>query len=156
MLGSRKGGIGVSGATTLISRDTVIVGDIHFSGNLDVEGLVQGNIVAEPDREACARVIDKGRVEGDIHAPVVVINGSIEGDVHSSVHLELASRARVQGNVFYSLVEMAVGAQINGSLQHVVAPTEAEQSKSQSPGVTVVGVGELVAVKQAASESGKS
>ena len=47
MLGSKKGGIGVSGGTTLISRDTVVIGEIHFSGNLDVEGLVKGNIVAK-------------------------------------------------------------------------------------------------------------
>jgi cytoskeletal protein CcmA (bactofilin family) len=121
MLGSKKGGVGVSGGTTIISRDTVVVGDIHFSGNLDVEGLVQGNIVAKPDSDACVRVVDKGRVEGDISAPSVVVNGSIQGDVHSSAHLELASRAQVEGNVFYTLVEMAAGSAVNGSLQHVAS-----------------------------------
>jgi cytoskeletal protein CcmA (bactofilin family) len=125
MLGSKKGGVGVSGGTTIISRDTVIVGDIHFSGNLDVEGLVQGNIVAKPDSDACVRVIDKGRIEGDISAPSVVINGSIKGDVHSSAHLELASRAQVEGNVFYTLVEMAAGSAVNGSLQHVASADQA-------------------------------
>ena len=132
MLGSKKVGIGVSGGTTLISRDTIIVGDIHFSGNLDVEGLVQGNIVAKPDKDACVRVVEKGRVEGDISAPKVVVNGSIEGDVHAAAHLELAAKARVQGNVFYTLVAMTVGSEVNGSLQHVVAPAEANKSKSRS------------------------
>ena len=42
MLGSKNS----SGGTTLISRDTVVVGDLHFTGSLDVEGLVQGNIIA--------------------------------------------------------------------------------------------------------------
>jgi cytoskeletal protein CcmA (bactofilin family) len=141
MLGSKKGGVSVSGATTLISRDTVIVGDIHFSGNLDVEGLVQGNIVAKKDSDACVRVVDKGRVEGDISAPSVIVNGTIEGDVHSSKHLELATRAKVQGNVYYTLVEMAAGSEVNGSLQHVETASESGKTTVIDPTVVVTEVG---------------
>ena len=66
MWGSKKN-VAVAGATTLISSDTVVVGDLRFSGNLDVEGLVQGNIVAHPDKEALLRIIGKGRVDGNVH-----------------------------------------------------------------------------------------
>lgn len=119
MLGSRKRGASAPGATTLVSRDTVIAGDIHFGGNLDVEGLVKGNIIADPGKEALVRVLDKGCVEGEIHAPCVIISGTVEGDVHSSKHLELAARGRVQGNVYYTLLEMAAGSEVNGRLTHV-------------------------------------
>ena len=44
MLGSKKSAFSVSGSTTLISPDTVVHGDLHFSGNLDIEGLVQGKL----------------------------------------------------------------------------------------------------------------
>lgn len=118
MLGSKKSGFSVSGSTTLVSQDTVIVGDVRFSGNLDIEGLVQGNIVAEPGKDALVRLIGKGRVEGDIRAPCIIINGEVVGDVHSNKQLELASKARVKGNVFYTLVEMAAGSEVNGSLTH--------------------------------------
>ena len=140
MLGSKKGAIGVAGGTTLISRDTVIMGDIHFSGNLDIEGLVQGNIVAQPGKDALVRVVGNGRVEGEIRAPSVIINGMVQGDVHSSKHLELAAKGRVQGNVFYTLVEMAAGSEVNGSLTHVV---EAEPTKGTEPdpGVEVIEAG---------------
>ena len=141
MLGSKKSGMGVSGGTTLISRDTVIVGEVHFSGNLDVEGLVQGNIVAKPEKDACVRVVDRGRVEGDIYAPAVVINGSVEGDVHSSQHLELASKARVQ---------------VNGSLQHVAATAEVAPAKPLELGVDVRGVSEIAALRQAGGDPKKS
>ena len=155
MLGSKKGGVGVSGGTTLLSRDTIIVGDIHFSGNLDVEGLVQGNIVAKPDTEACVRVVDKGRVEGDISAPSVIVNGSIEGDVHSGRHLELASKAQIQGNVFYNVVEMAVGAHVNGGLQHAVTPSEVEAPKASDPTVMVNEVEDFAFGKRVSSDPGK-
>jgi len=141
MLGSKKSAFSVSGGTTLISTDTVVVGDLHFSGNLDIEGLVQGNIVAQPGADALVRVVSKGRVEGEIRAPGVIINGTVQGDVHSSKHLELASRGRVQGNVFYALVEMAAGSEVNGSLTHVVA-ADPDREKAPDPGVEVAEAGE--------------
>jgi len=125
MLGSKKSAISVSGKTTLVSSDTVILGEVRFSGVLDVEGLVRGNIIAEPGKEALVRVVDKGRVEGEIRAPSVVINGSVQGDVYATRHLELAAKARIQGNVFYALVEMAAGAEVNGSLAHMADPEKA-------------------------------
>ena len=150
MLGNRKAGFGSSAGTTLVSRDTVIVGDIHFSGALDVEGTVQGNIIAKPDADAVVRVIDKGCVKGEIRVPEVIINGRVEGNVYSSKHLELAAKACVKGDVFYTLVEMAVGSEVNGSLQHVVEQSsdgakktdqaisiaEAKQDKKRSQSVS--------------------
>jgi cytoskeletal protein CcmA (bactofilin family) len=118
MLG-RKKTVSVSGGTTLISHETEIVGDILFYGNLDVEGLVQGNIVAHADKDAVIRIVGKGRVEGEIRVPNVIINGEVKGNVYATKHLELAPNSRVEGNVFYSQVEMAAGAEVNGSLTHM-------------------------------------
>lgn len=131
MLGNKKSGFGISGSTTLVSQDTVIVGDIHFSGNLDVEGLVQGNIIALPDKEAFVRIVHGGRVEGEIRVPSIVINGSVEGNVISSKHLELATNGQVHGDVFYTLVEMAAGSEVNGALKHIVDEGEAQTSTAQ-------------------------
>ncbi len=141
MLGSKKSTASVSGKTTLVSSDTVILGDIRFSGVLDVEGLVQGNIVAQPGKDALVRVVDKGRVEGEIRAPSVVINGIVEGNVHATRHLELASKARVQGNVFYTLVEMAAGAEVNGALAHV-AESDSAGAAQKEPAATGSGPGD--------------
>jgi cytoskeletal protein CcmA (bactofilin family) len=118
MLG-RKKTVSVSGGTTLISHETEIVGDILFYGNLDVEGLVQGNIVAHADKDAVIRIVGKGRVEGEIRVPNVIINGEVKGNVYATKHLELAPNSRVEGSVFYSQVEMAAGAEVNGSLAHM-------------------------------------
>ena len=138
MLRTRKSSFGSTGNTTLVSRETVIVGDVHFSGNLDIEGLVQGNIIAQSDKDAHVRVVHEGRVEGDIRAPTVVINGSVEGDVYSSSHLELASKASVHGNVFYTLVEMSAGSEVNGSLKHISEPSERDPATDFSVSVAQV------------------
>jgi len=135
MWGSKKN-IAVAGATTLISSDTVVVGDLRFSGNLDVEGLVQGNIVAHPDKEALLRIIGKGRVEGEIRVPSVVINGEVKGSVFASKQLDLAPRSRVDGNVYYNLVEMAAGAEVNGSLTHMTDSGEDCSPSEHKPAQT--------------------
>ena len=145
MLGNKEKGstFSSSGSTTLISRDTEVIGDIKFGGNLDIEGTVRGNIVAESGKDAVVRVVDKGVVEGEIRAPSVIINGTIHGDVHSSKHLELAAKARVEGNVEYTLVEMAIGAEVNGSLKHTSDATAGEsnarrQAKVDAPSPAAV------------------
>lgn len=105
-----------SGGTTLISKSTELIGDVSFSGNLEIEGKIRGNIHAEEGSGARIRIMDQGLVEGEIHVPVVVVNGVVNGDVYSSKHIELAAKAQVNGNVHYSLIEMVKGAQVNGSL----------------------------------------
>ena len=135
MLGSKdkgKGGFSSSNATTLISHDTEIIGDVNFAGNLDIEGTIRGNVTAVSGKDAVIRIVEKGMVEGEIRAPSVIINGTVKGDVYSSKHLELAARARVQGNVEYTLVEMAVGAEVNGGLRHASDATAKEPGKEKS------------------------
>lgn len=122
-----------SGSTTLISKSTELVGDIHFNGNLEIEGRVRGNIYAEEGSDARVRIMEKGLVEGEISVPTIVINGAVHGDVHSSKHVELAAKAAVQGNVHYNMIEMVKGAQVNGSLLYSgkgakSAPVEAEST----------------------------
>ena len=107
-----------AGNTTLIAGGTHVVGDIHFSGNLEVEGQVTGNIVAEEDASARVRILPEGRITGDIRVPVVIINGYIEGDIYSSSLVELADKAVVEGNLHYTLIEIEKGAQVNGNFVH--------------------------------------
>lgn len=103
-------------ATTLISKGAEIVGDIHFTGDLEIQGVIKGNILAKAEGGASVRLVDGGRVEGEIHAPKVVINGKVQGDVFCADYIELAAKACVEGNVHYKLIEMVKGAQVNGRL----------------------------------------
>lgn len=110
------------GRTTMIAVGTEIHGDIIFDGGLLIEGVVHGNVRAKPDSEALLRIAEGGEVYGEISAPNVVINGRVCGDVYSSEHVELAAKAIVNGNVNYSLIEMVMGAEVNGALVHLRDP----------------------------------
>jgi len=125
MFGSEKGRVSKpSGAAmeTLIGPHVVIRGDVHFSGGLYIEGKVHGSVVADDDSDAVLTVSENGVIEGEVRAPVVVVNGQLKGDVHARERIELASNARVEGNIFYRVVEMAAGAMITGRLIHGEAP----------------------------------
>jgi cytoskeletal protein CcmA (bactofilin family) len=101
---------------TLISRATKVIGDLHFTGELQLEGRVTGNIIAEDEKDAKVVIADTGVVEGEIRAPVVIVNGKVLGNIYSSKHLELAAKGNVTGTVHYHSIEMVKGAQVNGSM----------------------------------------
>lgn len=103
---------------TLISVKTEITGDVKFTGGLHIDGVIKGNLVAEAGSGATVRISDKGRVEGQITAPRIIINGRVIGDVHASEHIELAKKAQVTGDVYYPAMEMVLGAEVNGKLHH--------------------------------------
>ena len=103
---------------TLVGRQTAINGDVYFTGGLHVEGKITGNVTSEADPKSILIISENGVIEGEVRVPNMVLNGTIAGDVYISERLELAPRASVTGNVFYNLLEMAVGAQVNGNLVH--------------------------------------
>ena len=106
---------------TLIGPQVTLHGDLVFSGGLYVEGRIHGKIIAEEGSKAILTLAEQGRIEGEVQAPIVVINGELQGDVHASERVELAARARVLGNAHYKVVEMRAGATLTGRLIHVDA-----------------------------------
>ena len=108
---------------TLISAKTEITGDVRFSGGLHVDGVIKGNLIADAGSSAVLRVSNKGRIDGEIHAPNIIINGHVNGDIHAAEYIELAKDARVVGDVYYKSMEMVLGASVNGQLKHQESDT---------------------------------
>lgn len=103
---------------TLIGAGTRIIGDVHFSGGFHVDGHIKGNVDAPPESGGTLSVSDSGVIEGGVAVPNVVLNGSVKGDILAHDRVELGATARVTGNVYYGLIEMEMGAEINGKLIH--------------------------------------
>jgi len=101
---------------TLIGQNTEIRGDVIFTGGLHVDGVIKGNVTAAQDGGSMLSLSDRGRIEGDVRVPNLVLNGTVVGDVHSGNHIELAPKSRISGNLYYKVMEMAGGAEVNGNL----------------------------------------
>lgn len=108
----------VSKIETLIGNTIVIRGDLIFSGGLHIDGKIIGNVIAEDGSNSMLVLSDHGSIEGEVRVPYVVLNGEVIGDVYATERVELSAKAQVNGNVFYNLLEMALGSQVNGNLVH--------------------------------------
>ncbi|MGD9385146.1 MAG: polymer-forming cytoskeletal protein [Thioalkalispiraceae bacterium] len=123
---------------SLIGQNSEIRGDVIFSGGLHVDGKVTGNVIAAEGEDSVLTLSERGTIEGEVKVPNVVVNGTVIGDVHALAHVELAAQARVHGNVYYSLIEMAMGAEVNGNLVHqadksvVAMPTKGTSQETSS------------------------
>ena len=119
MWGNRKRK--VTRIDSLIGQHTKIKGEVSFSGGLHIDGIIEGDIIALKDEDSSVLTLsEQGTIKGDIRVPNVIINGTVQGNVYAEEHTELALNARIIGNVYYNLIEMAMGAEVNGSLIHSV------------------------------------
>lgn len=130
MLGKKSGKDSQMVVDALIGSQVTIRGDVEFAGGLYVEGRVIGRLVAREGEKALLTVAENGIIEGEIVADTVIISGRLTGDVHASERIELTATARVDGNVHYSVVEMAAGAQLTGRLIHA---SQAEPARAAKP-----------------------
>ncbi len=103
---------------TLVGANSKVNGDLHFEGGCHVDGTVKGSVSADPDSNSALSISEDGGVEGGVSVPYVVLHGIVRGDVYANQRVELGPTARVIGNVYYNLIEMAIGAEINGKLVH--------------------------------------
>jgi len=103
---------------TLVGSNTRISGDLHFSGGCHVDGTINGSVTADPESQSALSISEEGNIDGGVTVPFVVLNGIVRGDVFANQRVELGPTARVIGNVYYNLIEMAIGAEINGKLVH--------------------------------------
>lgn len=106
---------------TLIGKGARVNGDVEFVGGLHLDGQVFGSVRSDGAREATLSVSDSGYIEGPVQAATVLLDGSVKGDIHARERVVLGATARVEGDVYYGIIEMAVGAQIIGKLVRLAA-----------------------------------
>ena len=107
---------------TLIGAETRINGDVEFAGGLHLDGYINGSVKGQLSADTFLSVSESGCIEGSVVAPSAILNGIVKGDIEAGDRVELGAKARVLGNVHYSVIETAVGAQINGKLIHRANP----------------------------------
>lgn len=101
---------------TLIGVKSELKGDIVFSGGLRIDGKVRGNITAKGDANSTLVLSEHAVITGNVTVPHIITNGSIKGNVRAAERIELQAKSEVVGDVYYKVIEMALGAVINGNL----------------------------------------
>ena len=101
---------------TLIAKSVKVHGGVEFAGGLHLDGQVAGGIRADPETPASLSVSHTGSIEGPVEVTDLVLHGTVRGDIVARGRVVLGASARVEGNVYYGVIEMTLGAQITGKL----------------------------------------
>ncbi len=110
-------------ALTIIAPGTRVVGEIHTSGVVKVEGVVSGMVQA--DRQVL--VARGGVVEGDIRSTEAIVGGRVEGGVSATDRLEVQAGACVKGDVNTRCLVVQEGGEVNG-LVNMTSPDGAAKA----------------------------
>jgi cytoskeletal protein CcmA (bactofilin family) len=121
---------------TLIGKASRVYGDLEFAGGLHLDGSIAGNVRANPVEGSSLSISEGGSIEGNVEAWNVMLNGTVRGDIVARGRMVLGATAQVQGNVYYGVIEMTLGAQIMGKLTRLSekgAATEPEARSAAEP-----------------------
>ena len=112
---------------TLIGKGVRVQGDIDFLGGMHLDGAVAGNVRSDQAPDSTLSVSESGSIEGSVEVPNVILQGQVRGDIRAAERVVLGATARVQGDVYYGVIEMTLGAQIMGKLVRIApaAPSPA-------------------------------
>jgi cytoskeletal protein CcmA (bactofilin family) len=104
---------------TLIGKAARVHGDIEFAGGLHLDGAIIGNVRSDRAPASTLSVSEGGSIEGMVEVPNVRLDGTVKGDIRAPGRVVLGATARVEGNLYYGVIEMTLGAQIMGKLTQV-------------------------------------
>ncbi|MFH1368071.1 MAG: polymer-forming cytoskeletal protein [Elusimicrobiota bacterium] len=96
---------------TIIGAETVFHGTIQSKNSIRIDGKLEGGI-----SEASGIIVgEKGQVQGDIAARIVIVGGKVTGNITASHNLEILPKAQVYGDVHCALLSIGEGATFEGN-----------------------------------------
>ncbi|RYF99174.1 MAG: polymer-forming cytoskeletal protein [Chitinophagaceae bacterium] len=98
------------GGASIIAAGTTLKGDITSSGDIRIDGTLQGNIICT------AKVVigANGVIEGDIAGQQADIMGKVNGTIKVKELLQLKGGSQVTGNIYSSKLQIEPTANFNG------------------------------------------
>ncbi|MDR0809152.1 MAG: polymer-forming cytoskeletal protein [Gemmobacter sp.] len=96
---------------SVLSSDLTVVGNLKTTGDIQVEGTVEGDI-----RAHLLTVGETATIRGEIVADDIVVNGRVIGRVRG-LKVRLTSTARVEGDIIHKTIAIESGAHFEGSVQ---------------------------------------
>ena len=104
---------------------TRIVGDITAPGTLEIQGRVEGRVVAD-----AVVVEEKGVVEGEVKAEAIGVKGTVSGHL-AGAQVRVHATAKLSGTVRYGTLMIESGAEITATCER--APAAAARAGAESP-----------------------
>jgi cytoskeletal protein CcmA (bactofilin family) len=110
-------------AASILSSDLHITGNLKTTGDINVEGTVEGDI-----RAHLLTVGESATIKGEVVADDVVVNGRVVGRVRG-LKVRLTATARVEGDIIHKTIAIESGAHFEGSVQRQDDPLNGGKGK---------------------------
>ncbi|WP_068116673.1 bactofilin family protein [Tropicimonas marinistellae] len=120
---------------SVLSSDLTITGNLKTTGDIQVEGTVEGDI-----RAHLLTIGENATIRGECIADDVVINGRIVGRVRG-LKVRLTATAKVEGDIIHKTIAIESGAHFEGSVQRQDDPLNAGGQRAASAKATATSEG---------------
>jgi cytoskeletal protein CcmA (bactofilin family) len=96
--------------------DTILSGDIEFSGLLQFEKpfLIKGKVSGEINGTSLLLIDELATVEANIKASKVIVLGTVKGNINAASKVEVAVTGKLTGNVTAPEINMETGCYFSG------------------------------------------
>ena len=124
-----------SGKPSVINADLRVIGDLESAGDIQVDGVVEGDI-----RSRTVTVSPGANIKGSIQADTINISGTVNGQVEAPT-INISKTAHMTGDVIHQILSIEAGANFGGNCRRLesVKAARAVQSASQKAGVQASG-----------------
>jgi cytoskeletal protein CcmA (bactofilin family) len=112
-------------APSILSSDLTVTGNLRTTGDIQIEGTVEGDV-----RAHLLTVGESATIKGEIVADDIVVNGRVVGRVRG-LKVRLTSTARVEGDIIHKTIAIESGAHFEGSVQRQEDPLASGQAPKQ-------------------------
>ena len=113
--------------TSLIGEGLNIEGDLNCKGEIEVAGIMNGNIKAES-----LKVLETGSIIGGIKASRFEVFGFIEGEIYAD-DIIIGKTATIKGDIFFrENLKIDEGADVDGYIKRVSQSKQASAPPKQS------------------------
>jgi cytoskeletal protein CcmA (bactofilin family) len=117
-------------APSILSSDITIVGNVKSTGDINIEGAVEGDV-----RSHVVVVGETATIRGEVVGEEVVVHGRVVGRLRG-VKVRLTSTARVEGDIVHKTIAIENGAHFEGSVQRQDDPMAQGQQPARLTGPT--------------------
>lgn len=103
-------------APSILSADLVVKGQIYSSGDVQLDGVLEGNICSH-----AVTIGESARILGEISGEIVTIRGQVDGTIRAR-RVHLCAGSRVNGDIYHEALAIESGAELNGAVKREKDP----------------------------------